>query len=247
MSTSQRKRRLPKPALPTQVTNVVPTGFVCKYCHKHFVREYAYLEHKCTQMKRIEELATPLGQTALTYYQYWFKVMKKIPPVPEVFLTSAYYRTFNNFALFVRKVNLPNPNNFISLMVLKNFQPTMWTLDATYALYMDYLEHHTTPMEQVRLSIATLLTYSESHDIDIEDIFDKLHPSELIAMIRERRVSPWLLLNSKKFKHFFINVASKEQQMIIESLIRLESWAKRLTDNPDLTQKIKHYVQEINI
>ena len=247
MNTSQPKRRLPKPKLPTPAVKTIPTGYVCKHCHKYFVREHSYLEHKCTQMKRIEELSTPLGQSALSYYQTWFKTMKKIPPTAEVFLTSTYYRTFNNFAAFVRKVNLPNPNSFIGLMVLKNFQPTMWMLDATYAIYMDYLEYSTPPMERVQVSITTLLRYSERHDIDIEDKFDKLHPSELIAMIRERRVSPWLLLNSKKFKHFFIDTASKEQQMIIESLIRLESWSKRLANNPDINQKIKYYVQELNL
>lgn len=198
-------------------------------------------------MKRQEEFNTPTGQAAWMYYQTWFRTMKKMPPRADAFLSSKYYRTFNNFAVFIRKVDIPKPDKFIWLMVEKGFQPSMWTLDASYALYMDYLEHTVPPMEQVRLSIDTLFAHAERHEVDVENVFDVLHPSDLISMLRNRRLSPWLLLNSKKFKMFFVNKANAEQQMILETLIRFESWADRLTKNPELTENIKRCVRELNL
>lgn len=220
---------------------------VCKHCHKTFVRERSFLEHKCTQMRRLEELNTPIGQAAWMYYQTWFVKMKKIPPRGDTFITSKFFRTFNNFATFVRKVNLPTPDKFIWLMVEKKFPPTMWMLDETYVLYLDFLEHKTPPMEQVRISINTLFAHADQYSVDVEDVFKVLHPSEIITMLRGRRLSPWLLLNSKKFKTLFIEKFSTEQQQILETLIQLESWSNRLTADLELTENIKRCVRELNL
>lgn len=220
---------------------------MCKHCHKTFVREISYLEHKCTQMKRIEEFSTPIGQAAWIYYQTWFKCMKKTPPRADTFLTSKFYRTFNNFALFARKVDLPTPDKFIRLMVEKEFPPTMWLLDAPYAMYMDYLEHTVSPMDQLQLSIDTLFHHADRNEVDVCDVFDVLHPSDLIHFVRVRRLSPWLLLNSKKFKQFFINTMNAEQQQILETLIRFESWSARLSKSPELVENIKRCVAELNL
>jgi hypothetical protein len=198
-------------------------------------------------MKRAEEFNTPIGQAAWLYYQTWFRTMKKMPPRADAFLSSKFYRTFNNFAMFVRKIDMPKPDKFIWLMVEKDFPPSMWMLDASYALYMDYLEHQVSPMEQVRMSIDTLFAHADRHNVDVEEVFDVLHPSDLISLLRHRRLSPWLLLNSKKFKLFFVNKANAEQQMILETLIRFESWAERLSKNPELTENIKRCVRELNL
>jgi hypothetical protein len=198
-------------------------------------------------MKRTREFNTPQGQAAWLYYQTWFKTMKKMPPRADAFLTSSFYRTFNNFAEFARKVQLPTPDKFIWLMVEKDLPPNMWMRDEPYAMYMDYLEHRVPPMDQVRLSIDTLFSYADRFEVDVGDIFEHLHPSDLIQLVRTRRVSPWLLLCSKKFKMFFVDKASQEQQMILETLIRFDSWAERLSKDPVLTENIKRCVRELNL
>jgi hypothetical protein len=221
--------------------------FVCKYCHRVFQRERAYLEHKCKQMKHQEELQTPNGQAAWQYYQMWFRTMKKMPPRADAFLTSKYFRTFMNIASFFKRVNLPKPEKFIWLMVEKNFPPTMWMLDDAYALYIEFLEYKTAPLEQVQISIDTLFRLAEEEEVDVADIFNKMHPNDLIQLIRSRRVSPWLLLLSKKFRQYYIDRVTPEQRIILETLIRPDSWASRFEKHKDTVINIKQCIQELNL
>lgn len=225
----------------------VEREYVCKYCHKSFVREKNYLEHKCVQMKHHEEFQSPLGQAAWILYQTWFRQMRKMPPRAEAFPSSRYFRTFMNIAAFIQRVSMPKPEKFIRLMVSKDYPPTMWMLDEVYALYMDYLEYNTAPMEQVQLTIETLFNAAEKADVDVSEVFTVIHPNDLIQMIRSRRVSPWLLLMSKKFKAYFVNTVTPEQRIIMEALIRPEIWADRFAKHKETVVNIKQCIQELNL
>lgn len=221
--------------------------FVCKHCGKGYIREKAYLEHMCKQMKRQEEIQTPAGQAAWTYYQCWFRTMKKMPPQIASFMESKYYRTFINFSQFVNKVQLPMPEKFIWLMVTKEYPPSMWMLDDVYVLYLEFLDYKTTPMEQVNTSINTLFKLADSSNIDVADVFSNMHPSDLIQMLRTRQLSPWLLLMSRKFKEYYVNKTNTEQQQILETLIPPEAWATRFEKHAATLPQIKRCVSELGI
>jgi hypothetical protein len=173
--------------------------------------------------------------------------MKKMPPQADTFLTSKYFRTFINIATFFQRVSLPKPEKFIWLMVQKDFPPTMWMLDEVYALFIEFLEYHTTPMEQVQLSIDTLFDEAEKRDVDVSEVFSKIHATELIQLVRCRRVSPWLLLHSKRFKQYFVERMTSEQRMILESLIMPERWAERFEKNSKVVDTIKQCIRELNL
>lgn len=221
--------------------------FVCRYCHRVFVHEHRYLAHKCNLMKREEELKSPTGQAALHYYQLWMRTMKRMPPPAAAFGTSKFFRTFINFVAFSKAVDLPTPEKFIWFMVEKNFPPTIWTNDEVYTLYLDFLDHKTTPLEQVKVSMDTLFAYADKEQIDVSQVFTKLHPSDIIHMLRVRKVSPWLLLLSKKFKEMFVTKTNAEQKIIIETLIQPDRWMIKMSEHKKEVDRIKLLVQELGI
>jgi hypothetical protein len=220
--------------------------YTCKWCHKIYLRENAYMAHECKQMKREAELKTPIGQSAFDYYQTWMRVKKRHSFSPTSFLASNYFRTFIKFVEFTKQVKLPLPDTFIKLMVQRDFPPTMWTNDEVYSQYISFLDSNIDPIDQVALSIETLFKYADKQDIDISNVFEAINPNELIQMIRIRQVSPWLLLASKKFANFFANM-NQEQQSITESLINPDVWAKKSLENQTQMKAIKIYTDEIGI
>lgn len=223
------------------------TRYRCKHCRHVFVREDRYLAHQCKQMKREEEFKTPLGQTAWQYYQLWLRKQKRMASHPTSFLTSKYYRTFMNFATFAKSTDLPSVDKFIWLMVEKQWPPTLWTNDTVYTTYLEFIDYKTTPMEQVKQSIETLMTYANKHEIDISEVFEKMQPTEVIHFVRIRRLSPWLLMFCKTFKKMFRERVSTEQKVILETLIRPEHWAEKFEEHSKSIEKIKHYVDELSI
>jgi hypothetical protein len=221
--------------------------FKCKYCGKQFVREHHYMAHKCKEMKRDEELRTPNGQTALTYYQLWMRTMKRNAPSAAAFVTSRYYQTFMNFVVFSKSVDLPKPDKFIWLMVQKNYPPTIWTTDDAYVMYLEFLDRKTSPMEQASLSIETLIKTADRCEVELSEVFSVLNIQDLIHMLRTRRLSAWLLLFSKKFQHMYKTDATLEQRLIIDNLVRPEYWEEKITDHMDDVKTIKMLISEMGI
>lgn len=173
--------------------------------------------------------------------------MKRNPPGSSAFLESRYFRTFINFAQFVAKVALPLPEKFIWLMNEKKYPPTMWTTDDAYTQYLEFLDRKADPMDQVNLSIKTLLNIADAAECDISEVFECLKPMELMQLVRKRQLSPWLLLHSVKFKLYFRDHMSDEQKIILETLINPEYWSDRFDDHEDAVEQIKQYVNEMGI
>lgn len=220
--------------------------FKCRYCGKQFVREHHYLNHKCKEMQRDEELRTPNGQAALTYYQLWMRTMKRNPPTAAAFLTSRFYRTFMNFVEFSKTVDLPKPDKFIWLMVTKNYQPTLWTTDDAYVMYLEYLDRKVPPLEQASMSIDTLIKVADRCNVEIDAVFTVMSVQDVIHMLRTRRLSAWLLLFSKKFKQMY-KTATLEQQLILDNLVRPEYWEDKILDNAEDVKTIKMLIEEMGI
>lgn len=221
--------------------------YTCQYCKKVFVLEHMYMKHECKQMKREKELKTVDGQTAWHYYQLWMRHQRRMPPGASAFTSSRYFRTFMEFVHFTKQVNLPAPEKFIWLMVQRNFTPTMWRNDDVYSIYIEWLDRKMSPLDQVKLSINTLLQVSDRKEITPDQVFVQMTAPEAIHMIRSRQLSPWLLMFSRTFRDLFLHRTSPEQRMIIENLIRPEYWAEQKDQHAADVAVIKTLVTEMGI
>jgi hypothetical protein len=198
-------------------------------------------------MKREAELKSPVGQIALHYYQLWMRAQKRLPPPAGSFLASKYFRTFINFVKFCQRVELPRVEKFIWLMVTKNYPPTMWMNDDVYAIYLEFCDRKTPPLDQATLSIDTLMKYADTNEFELHGVFDKMPIQTMIHLIQVRKLSPWLLLFSKSFKNAFINRTNPEQKVILEHMIRPEYWPDKMAQYPAEVAKIKTLVTAMGI
>jgi len=198
-------------------------------------------------MKREAELKTPNGQTAWHYYSLWLRQMKRMPPPASTFLSSKFFRTFINFVKFTKSVDLPKPEKFIWLMVQKNYPPTMWMNDDVYVMYIEFIDRQFTPIEQAKISVETLCAIADKHEIALEDVFTVIKGHDIIQMLRTRRLSPWLLLNSRKFRDLYLNDLTTEQRIIIDQLVRPEYWADKKEAHGDAVTTIRAITKEMGI
>lgn len=226
---------------------ILKTRYQCRFCAKSFAREDRYFDHECKLMKRDEEFRTPSGQAAWSFYQHWLTLQRRMVPAFESFLSSKYYNSFIKFARFVQQVQIPDTDLFIQLMKDKDISPVLWTNDQVYASYIEYLDRTVPPLKQSEISINTLLEYADNHKIDVSGVFGVMTPGEIIDLLSKRKLSPWLLLFSTKFKELYMNKASPEQKIKMDTLIRHEYWSKKLKKHQPDTLVIKKYVQELNI
>lgn len=223
------------------------TPFVCTYCGHRFSFEERYLKHRCKQMVREEQFKTPIGQQAWLYYQKWMKASHKLVPQVKAFLHSKFYGSFIRFAEFVQRSKIPDPDMYISLMVDIDMAPAMWTSDPVYALFIEHLDKKISPSKHAQITINTLFTIAENAQCDVSEVFNTLQPNDMIQLLRQRKLSPWLLLQSKKFKIFLTTKLTKEQRIILETIVRPHIWQDKLKKNQQHVIAMRKYVQELNL
>ncbi len=191
-------------------------------------------------MKRDEEFRTSEGQAAWLHYQTWMKAYRRLVPNSSAFLQSKYYNSFIKFALFVKSAHIPDVETYVWLMKERDVSPTIWTNDQVYGLYLEFMDRKLAPMKHAQITVDTLLDIADDFQCEAEDVFDHLSPNEVIQLLRQRRLSPWILLHSGKFKQFFIHAVSPEERIIMESIIRPPYWAEKFkTCESDVVQMKK--------
>lgn len=220
--------------------------YQCTYCHKAFLREDAFLLHKCEMMKREDEIKTPVGQAAWSYYQKWFKSQKKKVEINQFINSKRYYRSFIRFADFVQRVRLIDIDIFIQMMREKDIPPQLWTNDQVYSLFLEYLDHTASPIELGEKTAKFLYQIAETLETKVEDVFDQLQPGDVMQFIRERRFTPWLLLRSRRFRQYLQSLDGEEREQFA-NLMKKEFWSYKFDNNPEIVKWMDTKAKELNI
>lgn len=200
--------------------------FTCHHCNKNFVTEKAFLKHRCEQMKRSEELDTVRGQRALHLYNEWMKSMGKMPQNSSAFLKSQFFNSMIKFSDFVKQARLQRVEEFIRWAVKQKFNPPMWCLPQTFGAWMAYVSQNSSPMDLVRCSIETLEEIAEEAGVDISDVFSVMTGPELVHLVSYQQLSPWAILNSQKFKQFYLKHIKGEQKTRFDSFVDINRWGR---------------------
>ncbi len=216
-------------------------NYRCKFCDSGFVNEDRYEKHNCKQMKRDEEMRSPIGLAALEYFKTWNTALRRASPTAEQFLKSKRYTTFVKFAKFVVNTNLSNPTQYIRYMVRKDVDPVIWANPDIYSNYLRYLDKDANPYEQADQTTKYLEKVADLLECDIGDVFEELSPNDVIVMLQQRKLYPWLLLASKKFMKF-VDEASTEQKVMMLSIIKPATWVQRRKNNPKVSEFMKKTV-----
>jgi hypothetical protein len=198
-------------------------------------------------MIRDEQFHSSEGQSAWLYYQTWMKAYNRIVPKPSSFLHSKFFNAFFRFAEFVKKVRLPEVDAFIRMMRTKKISPVNWTSDVVYGMYLEHVDRRLPPLRHADFTIATLFDLADDYNVDLMDIFEHVSTTDIIHLFRQRRLSPWLMLNSNKFKRFFKEKLSLDERIILQSIIRPEFWGEKFKTNPKMLQKMKEFAKELDL
>jgi hypothetical protein len=194
----------------------------------------------------MQELKSPIGQAALSYYREWMRQKKFSQPGAEAFKESKFYRTFIKFAEMVNSANISRPDKYIEIMVANELSPTLWCRDSAYAWYIDWSDKLSDPLDQVRDSIMYLMDLSEKEGVKLHDIFFHLGSQQVISLIRQRRLSPWLLFCSPTFGAM-IKMLDTSQRQVLNQVVNAGYWGERFKTEKTTIENIKAIVKEVGL
>lgn len=219
--------------------------FRCEYCGHVYQREAAFLKHSCEQMERAQIFDTPVGQSAYMLYRKWWSLRKRIPPGPDKFKDSTQFRAMVQFATFVRRTKL-NTDVYLNMVIKHQLSPEHWLRDDVYAKYLEYIDKTMTGVEQIKMCTDYILKLSDALDCDLCDLFDHLEPPEVMQLVRDRKLSPWILLHSRQFKVWLIR-QDNDIQLRLQDLIRPVYWKLRFSKEPAAVDQAKKITKAMGI
>jgi phage FluMu protein Com len=222
-------------------------NLTCDFCNKVFKREVNFLKHKCEKMKRYDLFKKPVGHLAYLTFNQWRKICGYPSVTVDTFTTSRYFNAFVKFAEFSRTLFLPDKIGYIELMVKKTLMPFDWCDPEVYDYYIANFDKEYTVDDKVDMSIETIKEISQKYQCETSEIFEKVTPMEILRYITARKLSPWLLLPSRKFMEFMTYKTNKEDRLLFNSFIDVSTWKEYFLGNPDKVAEIKDINRQLGI
>lgn len=224
-----------------------PPFYECQHCSKKLLRKDAFDKHLCEPMRKLALCKTKKGNSAFQDYKYWLSLKKRTVFEFNTFMNSKFFNAFVQFQEFCSEKGIPDKKLFINLMVEIDMSPFIWRTDFIYEKYIAHYDSTKTPIQMATITLSTLSKLAEILECDIGDVLENLMPSELSKLIFERRLSPWVLLLSKKFMHYLHMITDQTQYIMITSIVNPVEWHKTFKTKPKSVGEIKSLIKEFNL
>jgi len=224
------------------------SSYICQHCKSTFTKEKTLAVHVCEQKRR--HMARVERHVVLGFdtYNKFYRLTQnsKQDKTYDDFAKSSYYNAFVKFGSFVSNVNPLYPDKFINYVVTSGVKLDHWCRDELYDKYVIELVKHENVETALERSIKHMMEWGENNQAQWNHYFLYVSLSRAVFDVRDGKVSPWLILNSKNGKDM-LKKFNDEQLLAIGSIMDLPFWLnkfKRLSADTELARQV---VRESNI
>jgi len=223
-------------------------NYKCEHCGKKFAKEKTFLVHVCEKKRRFLARGEKHTQMALITYQKFYEIAQKgkNPKTFEDFINSPYYNAFIKFGSFCVNTQPILPEKFIEYVVTSGVKLDHWCRDELYDKYLVELIKNEPADGAIQRTIQSMMNWADEKDAEWEHYFLYVNLNRAANDIKQGRISPWLILNSRGGKRMLGNM-NDEQLEIVGSLVDPMYWKKRFTSRPADLELCKDIINEANI
>jgi hypothetical protein len=201
-------------------------------------------EQKRRNLQRNEK-RVQLGFYAFNQF-YKLSAGSKKDKTYEEFCKSPYYNAFVKFGSFLNNVKPLYPEKYINYVVTSGVKLDDWckeTLYEAYAVDLIMKEGVETALER---SIMTMMEWAEENDSVWNHYFNYVSLNRAVWHIKDGKISPWLILNSKSGKEM-LSKFNDEQLSMVYHIMNPEHWAMRFRKLPADVELVKEVTKESNL
>jgi len=223
-------------------------NYKCGYCEKSFAREKTLMVHICEPKRRHLSRNEKHVQLALLTYQRFYEISQKTSKKKtfDDFVDSPYYNAFVKFGSFMSNTNPIYPEKFIDFVIKSGVKLDHWCRDELYDTYLEELLKLEPADGAIQRSIQTMMDWADDKEAAWNHYFNYVNLNRATHDIKEGKISPWVLLNSKTAKEM-LKKLNDEQLEIIGPFINPTFWMKRFKALPADTELVKEVIREAKI
>lgn len=220
----------------------------CVHCGKSFMKEKTLVAHMCERKRRaLQETEKRVQAGFMAFNRFWQLTQraKKLKTYDE-FADSSYYNAFVKFGSFLNNVNPLYPEKFVDWVIKSGVKLDDWCKDKLYETYL-YETIKNEPVESaVQRTLQTMMEWAEEKSAQFSHYFLYVSLNRATQDIRNGKISPWVILNTKT-GHGMVSNMSDEQLEIISPAFDLAHWKNRFKKSPADVALVKEICKEVGI
>ena len=228
------------------MTEIIKPYYECPHCFKKLTTQARLDKHSCEAKKRFDYMETTKGKGAFYCYEMWMNMKGYSVKSVETFMESRYFKAIERFVAFCSSIGIPDRKHYIRYMADKDIPPLKWTDINVYDDYIQHFDASKTPEEMAAISIDTLFDLADIFQCEIPEVLSHMRASDLMKLVVARKLSPWILLPSRSFLEYMKKEVTAEQKILIHSTIHYDVWGRKFRNNPEVVQKMKELVKEMD-
>lgn len=162
------------------------------------------------------------------------------------FIRTANYPHFIRLIKFSKDVNLPDVEYYLKLMLSAKRSPTTWTSDRSYRVFLEKMNASTSAFRSIDISAKELQSLARKLSMSVSGLVDAMTIGDMLQMVRQRRLSPWLILQSSAFS-LMIAQADEGMQQTATKIIDPTYWTVIMSQNSDAVLLARKVVKALGI
>lgn len=222
--------------------------FNCIHCGKAFMKEKTLYAHMCENKRRAMQKDEKRVQAGYMAFNKFFRVRQggKKDKTYEDFCKSPYYNAFVKFGSFINNVLPLYPEKFMDFVIKSDVKIDHWCRDELYDLYLFEMIKSEPVESAVQRSLQTMMEWGDTSGAQFNHYFNYVNLNKAVHDIRNGKISPWVLLNSKSGKDM-LNKFNDEQLDLIAPAFDLPYWLKKFKSVPADILLVKEICTEAGI
>jgi hypothetical protein len=222
--------------------------YVCEYCNTGYTREKTLAVHLCEQKRRHLQRSEKRVQLGFYAFNQFYKLSagSKKDKTYEEFCKSSYYNAFVKFGSFLSNVKPLYPEKYINYIVTSGVKLDDWCKESLYEAYAVELIMKEGVETALERSITTMMDWADENNSTWNHYFNYVSLNRAVWHIKDGKISPWLILNSKSGKDM-LSKFNDEQLSMIYHIMNPEHWAMRFRKQPADVELVKEVTRESNL
>jgi hypothetical protein len=212
------------------------------------MQEKTLYAHMCENKRRAMQKDEKRVQAGLLVFNRFFRLTQnaKKDKTYEDFTKSPYYNAFVKFGSFICNVNPLYPDKFIDYVIKSGVKLDHWASDSLYDKYL-YDIIKTEPVESaVQRTVNHMMDWGDTSGAQFNHYFNYVNINRSVQDIRNGKITPWILLNTKTGKEL-LSKYSDEQLELIAPALDIPYWSRKFKQVPADVALVKEICKEAGI
>jgi len=223
------------------------SNYKCGYCNKEFTKEKTLSVHVCEPKRRHLSKNEKHVQLALLTYQRFYEISQKQKNKTfDDFVSSPYYNAFVKFGSFMSNANPIYPEKFIDFVIKSGVKLDHWCRDELYDTFLAEIIKIEPADGAIQRTIQTMMDWADDKEAAWNHYFSYVNLNRATHDIKEGKISPWMLLQSRAGKEMLKNM-NDEQLAIVGDIINPQFWLSRFKKLPADVALVKDVIKEAKI